>query len=185
MTMKRTLSCLTIVCAFAAPLLALAEEPSGAKEGPWIHVEVREGDETQATINLPLSMAGVALGLSNEMIQEHHPGLTVEGSEVTISSFRQLWNDMRAAGDTEYLAAKDDDGSLRIFRKGDTVHIDGDGSDGEKLRVRVPVAVMDALLSGEGDELNIPAAVSRLAELGKGDLVQVEDGEDFVRVWIE
>ena len=44
--------------------------------------------------------------------------------------------------------------------------------------------VVDALLEGEGSELNIQAAIQQLQNK-RGELVQVQDGETNVRIWID
>ena len=43
---------------------------------------------------------------------------------------------------------------------------------------------MDALLSGEGDRLDLQAALAELTE-ERGDIITVRDGETRVRVWID
>ena len=44
--------------------------------------------------------------------------------------------------------------------------------------------VVDALFSGEGDELNVKAAISQLQKR-RGDIVRVNDETSTVRVWID
>ncbi len=60
-----------------------------------------------------------------------------------------------------------------------------DGKRNEKVRVEVPVVLVDALLRGEGDSLDVDAAVAQLQKMSPGEIIRVEDGEDLVRVWIE
>ena len=60
----------------------------------------------------------------------------------------------------------------------------GRGGD-DAVEVRVPLAVVDALLSGEGDSLDIRAAIEALAEHGEGELVAVSERDEQVRVWID
>ena len=45
--------------------------------------------------------------------------------------------------------------------------------------------MLDALLSGEGDELNIEAAIRALVEQGEGELVTVSGDDETVRVWVD
>ena len=57
--------------------------------------------------------------------------------------------------------------------------------DGDKqVRIEVPVTLVDALLSGEGDRLDLQAALAELTE-ERGDIITVRDGETRVRVWID
>ena len=56
--------------------------------------------------------------------------------------------------------------------------------EAKEVYVEVPVEVIDALLSGEGNDLNVLAAVEKL-DGRRGDLVRVTDGGTKVRVWID
>jgi hypothetical protein len=62
------------------------------------------------------------------------------------------------------------------------VHEVGEGA--QKVRLEVPIDLVDALLSGEGESLNLSAAFSRLQTL-RGEILSVEDGPSRVRVWID
>ena len=52
------------------------------------------------------------------------------------------------------------------------------------VRVEVPVSLVDALLSGEGESANIQAAVAELQKR-RGDIVSVREEDSTVRVWID
>ena len=53
----------------------------------------------------------------------------------------------------------------------------------EKVNVKIPQAVVDALLAG--DEIDLEAAVRALVEHGEGDFVTVSERDDSVRVWVD
>ena len=59
----------------------------------------------------------------------------------------------------------------------------GRGFVGE-VQVRVPVSVVDALLSGAGETLDVRAAIQELSAL-RGEMVQVVHPEGRIRVWID
>ena len=44
--------------------------------------------------------------------------------------------------------------------------------------------MVDALLEGDGENLNIAAAVRQLRG-ESGDIVRIEDGDKLVRIWID
>ena len=46
------------------------------------------------------------------------------------------------------------------------------------------MSLVDALLSGEGDEMNIQAAVAEIQKR-RGDIVRVHDADSDVRIWID
>ena len=48
----------------------------------------------------------------------------------------------------------------------------------------MPVSVVDALLSGEGEQVNVQAAVAELQKR-RGDIVRVQRAGRNVRIWID
>ena len=93
------------------------------------------------------------------------------------------------------MTVESEDENVKVMRKGDLVQVfvdnkakpDKDGKPakgGEEVRVEVPVSLVDAFLSGEGEEGNIEAAVAELQKR-RGDIVRVKDDDRNVRVWID
>ena len=58
-------------------------------------------------------------------------------------------------------------------------------SNVSKVEVKVPMKVVDALLSAGKDELDIVAALHALSSYGDTELVSVKDYDNTVRVWID
>jgi hypothetical protein len=74
---------------------------------------------------------------------------------------------------------------VRIARAGDLVLIHVQKPpDRDAVRVEVPVDVVDALLSGDGEELDVRAAFA-LLQKRHGDIVRVNDEHSTVRIWID
>lgn len=183
---KKILGIAFLTLTLALPALALAGDKANTSDGPWIHIEVRErdGDGASVNVNLPISLADVAL----KMVQEKsgkHSRIRVEDEDFTVQDMREMWAEVRRAGDAEFVTVKDGDETVSVSRKGESVFVNVDGDDGEKVRIELPVAVVDALLSGEGDELDVASAVGKMKDMKKGEIVRVEDGEDTVRIWID
>ncbi len=65
---KRILCIAFLTLALALPALAFAGQKDEASNGPWIHIEVREhdGDGASVNVNLPISLADVALKMAQE-----------------------------------------------------------------------------------------------------------------------
>lgn len=71
---------------------------------------------------------------------------------------------------------------------------DGDRDDAERgrgrrggigeVQIRVPVTVVDALLSGDGETLDVRSAIQELSAL-RGEMVQVIQPDARIRVWID
>ena len=57
------------------------------------------------------------------------------------------------------------------------------GGIGE-VQIRVPVTVVDALLSGDGETLDVRSAIQELSAL-RGEMVQVIQPDARIRVWID
>lgn len=167
-----------------APLAAWAQTP-------WIHVEVSEpgkaeGKDTQVKVNLPLSIVQVAIDAAPEkFVSEGRVHLHHMDKDIDVEDLRRMWNELRNAGDAEFVTVESDDETVTVKRAGDLVLIEVDEhDDGETVRVELPVPVVDALFSGEGETLNLKDALTELRHR-RGDLVRVDDGETKVRIWID
>jgi predicted thioesterase len=71
-----------------------------------------------------------------------------------------------------------------VWRKGDQIHVRVEDQGKEEVVVEVPVSLVDAALSGEGDTVNVKAAIAELQKK-RGDIVSVKDEDATVRVWID
>ena len=160
---------------------------AAADKGPWIHVEVLEegGEGASVKVNLPLSLARTVIDMApDHVFSEGHIQIE-ENCELTVDEIRAVWKELESAGDAEFVTVKDKNESVRVFRKADRLFVHVDGNNNEKVRVEVPIALVNALLSGPEDELDFEAAIDELMKMDNGDIVTVQDGRDMVRVWIE
>jgi hypothetical protein len=153
---------------------------------PWVHVHVTEGDEgTNVQVNLPLGAVQAALAAAPAKVIEKGR-MKLQEADISVADLRKMWQELREAGDAEFVTVEEKDQQVRIARQGSVVliRIIDRASDQPKVRVEVPVRVVDALLEGEGSELNLEAAIRQLHS-ERGELIQVEDGKTRVRVWID
>jgi hypothetical protein len=155
---------------------------------PWIHIEVDEdeADASHVKINLPLSVVQIVLEAAPEKIVDdgririHHID-----EDLDVEDLRRMWNELRTAPESEWVKVEEKEETVSIRRQGDQILVEvDDRKDGETVHVQVPVTVVDALFSGEGQELNLKEAISELKSL-RGDIVRVDDGETKVRIWID
>jgi len=170
-----------------AVLLCTATVPLAAQQAtPWIHVNVTEGAEgNNVRVNLPLSVIGVALEVAPDKFVEKGK-LKLENADISVADIRKLWTELRSAGDASLVEVDGKDGMIRIIREADLIIIkvdEGKGKDA-KVRVEIPINVVDALLDGEGDDLNIRGAIEQLQHQ-RGEIVRVVDGDTNVRIWID
>jgi hypothetical protein len=185
-----------LVLTLLAPRTAPASDRSGtpttsskssSKKSPWIHIEVLEAGqkEPKVKVNLPIQLARTALQMApDDVMDDGH--IRIDHNDVSVSDLRKMWKEVREAGDAEFVTVQEKDSTVKISRKGSKLYVHVDEKDsGDQVRVEVPVSLVDALLAGSGDTLNVDAAVAELERMGPGEVVHVVDGEDSVRIWIE
>ena len=152
---------------------------------PWIHIEVdREGDD-HINLNLPLAAIEAALALAPESIVRDGQ-LQLGRQQVPVAAIRGMWQELRNVGDAEFATIQHEGNDVRIAREGETilVRVSNEDDDGEDVRVEIPVPVVDALLSGDGDMLNVRAAIQELSTM-RGEIVRVIEANNNIRVWID
>jgi hypothetical protein len=91
-----------------------------------------------------------------------------------------------ASPDATFAEVETDDERIVFFKDGAYLRVETDArAEGTEIRARFPIAVLEALVSGAGNELNVAAALQALADHGPGELVTVRDHDATVRVWID
>jgi hypothetical protein len=155
---------------------------------PWIHVEATGDGSSNLNLNMPLAAVTAMLALAPETIVQNGQLQLGGSTELPVADIRNLWRELRGAGEVEFVTMQYEGQDVRIARQGETILVnvsDSDGNgDGETVRVEIPVSVVDALLAGDGDTLNIRAAVDELSTL-RGELVRVIESDSNIRVWID
>lgn len=181
----RPLKHLTLAAALTlvVPALAMAQT-----NGLWLHVEVNEEGEEHVHVNLPLSVAEAALPMIPQDVLADG-GLNIDGDEITVEELRGLWRELQSQPSftlAEVRGKKGED--VKVTKEDGYLHVrvDEPGADQPtKVRVRIPEAVVDALLAGTGNQLDVQGALRALASHGVGELVTVEEANSRVRVWID
>ena len=150
----------------------------------WVHVEVT--GNTDLSLNLPMAAVTALLALVPDSIVQDGEFQFGSSQQVPVGAIRDMWRELRAVGDVEFVTIENDGQDVRIAREGDTilVNVSNREGDADAVRVEIPVPVVDALLSGEGESLNIRAAIEELSTL-RGELVRVIESNNNIRVWID
>ena len=167
---------ITLAAALAATTLPLRARQT------QLHVELRGDDGDEVEISLPLSAIGSTPFIPARIRSRSR--IEIDGDRISIEDLRRAWNEMRRDGDTTYLKITEDDSRIRFFKRGSDLRITIDEDDGDRVELRLPSRAVDALLSGEDDELEVAAALRVMAEIGHGELVAISDGNERVRVWV-
>lgn len=181
--MRRSTRIVLTIAALGGPLGASA----WAETVPWLHVRVEEPRrEAKVSVNLPLSVVEAALKAAPEkIVSDGKIQLGGHRHDLSLSDLRRLWTELRATGDAELVSVEDGDETVRIARAGNLVQIrvQKPGRE-EQVHVDLPVTLVDALLSGEGESVDLKAALAEVRKL-RGDIVRVKDDDSQVRIWID
>ncbi len=177
----------------AAMLLSIGATAQAQTAG-WIHVRVTEDEGTSVNVNLPMSLISVAMELAQKHAFDGDMDFGDEfdghvrfghGNDFEVEDVRRMWAELRDAGDADYVQVEDGDENVNIYRRDDTVYIEVDEDGEDKIRLQVPFSVVDVLLEGDGDEINLVGALEEMASANNGEILQVNDGETTVRIWID
>lgn len=159
-----------------------AAEPAG--EASWIHVRVDEADGTRVSVNLPLALVEVAL--ESRLGKHFDPDkLRLDRRDISLEEMRAMWRALRDAGDVDLVEVQDGDEHVRIFRRGETVHVRVDEGGRSTVRVELPASIVDALLGAEGERLDLAAAARELGRSGSQEVVRIDDEGTSVRIWVD
>jgi hypothetical protein len=198
--------------AFAAatflPGLAIAQETkteTSGKTEQWIHVRVESKEDHGETVrvNVPVEFAEKVLpAINQENLRDGK--VRLDSKHTNDVDLRTILDAVRSARDGEYVTVQSNDNDVRVAKSAGYLYIhvtdksdrkktakngkdDGKASAGHesKVEIKVPMKVVDALLSAGKDELDIVAALKALTSHGDVELVTVKDDENTVRVWVD
>ncbi len=173
----------------AMALALMFPQVAVAGDTAWLHVLVDEKGEDgdRVRINLPLNLVESILPLIEE---EGFSGgcVSIDSDHLSAEDLREIWSSVREAEGGEYIRVEGVDEDVSVKREGDylTVEVreDEDGSTTD-VSIRIHLSIVDALLSGEGEKLDILAAIKALGENARGDLVVVNEEDESVRIWVD
>ncbi len=151
----------------------------------WLHVRFQEKGKTESVkVNVPVSLIETVLPIIEQKGLEEGR-IHFDNQDLSVQDLRQIWQEVQAQGDYELASVDSDDTRVRVALEGNDLLVRSTEGSETEVRVRVPKQVVDALLSGEGNQLNLTAAVGVLKSMGAQELVNITDDETFVRVWID
>ena len=114
-----------------------------------------------------------------------------DDARVTIASYpgerATIDGRVYVADSANYVTVRDKESDVRIGKQGDYLRlkVKDHGPNGEDVEMKLPLEVVAALLSSDGDELNFVAALEALARRGEGELLTVNGNEETVRIWVD
>jgi hypothetical protein len=187
--MKKLLSSALFVILLSGLTLTVPADAQTSER--WLHVRVEQAaTEDQAAetvrVNLPLRVAEKILpAIHADKLQEGR--IRLRHGHMHGVDLRAVLEAIQELGDGEFLTVQSDDANVRVAKQGGylLVSVDEQTGDAEKVDVKLPFTVVEALLSGEKDELNVLAAIQALSEHQDDALVTVQSEREMVRVWID
>jgi len=189
---RRAWSGFGAVALLAAVVLLMGAQ--GQQPEQWLHVRV---DDTRAEgeivrVNLPLSVAEKVL----PAIRAHK---LAEGkirlSELKIHDvdLGAILEAVKGSADGEYVTVQSKKENVRVAKQGGylLVKVREQKKEGtpdayeETVDIKVPMTVVEAMLSAGPNELDLLAAIRALRAHGDAELITVKERYQTVRIWID
>ena len=164
----------------------------------WVHIKVEDGGANGeiVRVNVPLALAEKVLPAINT--KELRGGkVKCNNAKIEEVDVRAILEAVRTAPDNEFVTVESKRNHVRVAKSAGHLLVkvqewkgaDKDNPDAkgkqETVDVSIPFPVIEALLSGEKDELDVLAAVRALGTIGDTVLVTVNDKDSKVRIWVD
>jgi hypothetical protein len=170
-------------------LLSVAALAAASPER-WIHVRVEsaKGVSGNVSINLPIEMASAVLP-SIQADHPHHARFSLEAS-VNGVDLRAMLDAVRNSPDNVFVTLERHDKEVSVAKSGRNLLIkvvekpSAENHLGKTISIKVPIAVVRAMLANNPDEVDIGAGIRTLAREGDVD-VTVNSEKETVRVWTD
>jgi hypothetical protein len=186
---------------------AMAQETSGgtnSKTEQWIHVRVESKEDHGETVrvNVPIEMAAKVIpAIHDERL--HEGKVRIDSAKMNKDvDLRALLDAVRSSRDGEYVTVQSQENNVRVAKSAGYLYVhvtdkdtakanasrgskDAAAAHETKVEIKVPMKVVDALLSAGKDELDVVAALKALSAHGDTELVTVKDEENTVRIWVD
>jgi hypothetical protein len=186
---------------------------SSSTSDRWLHVRVIDANHKGETVrvNVPLEMAEKVLPAINKD-RLHSGKIQINHNDIEGVDLKTLLEAVRSSKDGEYVTVQSNDNDVRVAKQAGymVVHVTEKGFKSSKsdkadksadksadrsdeksyersrVDVKIPMKVVEALLSAGKDELDLVAALRALSvHGGDTELVSVKSDDSTVRVWLD
>ena len=162
---------------------------SSSSHDRWLHVRVTNPNSNDETVrvNVPLELAERVLPTINK--DRLHNG-RVKFNEIDChgADLHALLDAVRTSADGEFVTVQNKDSDVRVAKRNGYLFVNVFEKNHPKksqVEVKVPMKVVDALLSSGKDELDLVAGLHALSTQGDTELVSVKGDDNTVRVWLD
>lgn len=171
---------------FFLMVLGLAATPALAVSQQWLHIRVEKAGKASESvrINVPLSLAETVLPLIEDKGPRRSKIFAPKG-DFDKQALRTLWEALKTQDPVEFVTVESPKGEVRVSLENDYLIVKSEEGSDKTVDVRIPAPVVDALLSGDDEALNLLEAIRALQHSGVRDIISIRDGESSVQVWID
>lgn len=173
------------VTRLAAVLVLTLAAGTAAAADRWLHIRVesRSASGDNVSINVPLGLIEAVLPTID--IDELRQGkLRLDKIDIDEFDLREVLTALRDAPDTDFVRVNNRDEKVRVAKEAGYLVVTVDEDSGDRVRLRVPLEVFEAMLGGNENELDLLAGLQKLSEFEE-DVLVVESDDENVRVWID
>jgi hypothetical protein len=166
-----------------------SQSSTSAHGDRWLHVRVISTNSKGETVrvNVPLELAEKVLpAIDHDRL--HNGKVRIGCMDCDGVDIRTIFEAVRSSKDGEFVTVQSNDADISVMKKDGMlfVHVhDKNKPKHSQVEVKVPMKVVEALLSGSKDELDIVAGLHALAGQGDVELVSVKDDDNTIRVWLD
>jgi hypothetical protein len=166
-----------------------SQSSTSAHGDRWLHVRVISTNSKGETVrvNVPLELAEKVLpAIDHDRL--HNGKVRIGCMDCDGVDIRTIFEAVRSSKDGEFVTVQSNDADISVMKKDGMlfVHVhDKNKPKHSQVEVKVPMKVVEALLSGSKNELDIVAGLHALAGQGDVELVSVKDDDNTIRVWLD
>ncbi len=160
---------------------------AAAQTQKWIHVKVDGKGKEKVTVNVPVSFALTALAMVPAEAQVDGGNIKIDGHNFDWTKMRAMWDEIKRAPEATFVTVESEDENVAVSKQGGflLVRTTERSAKGTNVDVKLPMAVVDALLSGPEGSLNVAGALEELSRMQDGHIISVESEDETVKVWID
>jgi hypothetical protein len=183
------LSIIAVAGLLLLPLASSAQTAQAPKPDRWLHVRVESAQPKGETVrvNVPLELAEKVLPTINKDRLQNGK-VKIDASQTKGVDLRALFDAIRTSKDGEFVTVQSNDADIRVAKQEGhiLIHVrDKSNAKKDQVEIRVPMKVVDALLSAGKDELDVLAGLRALSAQEDTELVSVKSSENAVRIWLD